>query len=41
MMHTKNIPLRIGGAVLLTYESYEEDFEKELGPELLEAGNIR
>lgn len=41
MMHTKNIPMRVGGAVLITYKERESTFEREMGEALLDAGDLR
>lgn len=41
MRHTTQVTLDIGGAVFITYDSEAEDFEKEMGDILLEAGDIQ
>lgn len=41
MRHTTKIPLDIGGVILMTYDSAEKDFERELGQSLLDAGGLR
>lgn len=41
MRHTSKIPLEIGGAILMTYDSKAKEFERELGQSLLDAGGLR
>lgn len=41
MRHTTKVPLDIGGVILMTYDSEEKEFERELGQALLEAGGLR
>lgn len=41
MRHTKQVYLDIGGAVFITFDSREMDFEQSMGQELLQAGDIQ
>lgn len=40
MRTTSKIPLRVGGAIVVTYDSQHKEFEASLGESLLDDGNL-
>lgn len=41
MRYTSQVPLEIGGALFVTYDSAKKDFERELGEIMLNEGGIQ